>query len=180
MCEPRVIELVEEIRDLYARQCTYADQLRSVGQTENQRLVESLKVRENPRLPELSHFRSVYECQDALQKAREDPQIRRRTKAVTTLNWIVVFAACLAIVWCTDSYSAMLAGAVLLGGALVAAEHYLLFRTHTQRSLRRQLVERGVPICVACGYDLRGQLEPRCPECGTPCAPSILKTTQES
>ncbi|MHC4442141.1 MAG: hypothetical protein ACYTF1_01565 [Planctomycetota bacterium] len=34
-------------------------------------------------------------------------------------------------------------------------------------SLRRQLNEMGIPICVNCGYDLRGQKDNRCPECGT-------------
>jgi hypothetical protein len=33
-------------------------------------------------------------------------------------------------------------------------------------ALRRWLVEHGYPVCLACSYDLRGQVEPRCPECG--------------
>ncbi|MCH7591627.1 MAG: protein kinase [Planctomycetes bacterium] len=33
--------------------------------------------------------------------------------------------------------------------------------------LRAQLVAKGIPICVPCGYNLRGQVDPRCPECGT-------------
>ncbi len=37
-----------------------------------------------------------------------------------------------------------------------------------QRTLREALQRKGVPICLKCGYDLRGQTEPRCPECGTP------------
>jgi hypothetical protein len=36
-----------------------------------------------------------------------------------------------------------------------------------RRHLRGCLVAQGIPICVECGYDVRGQLEPRCPECGT-------------
>jgi len=40
-------------------------------------------------------------------------------------------------------------------------------RPLVRRSLREQLVAKGVPICVRCGYDLRGQIEPRCPECGS-------------
>jgi hypothetical protein len=34
--------------------------------------------------------------------------------------------------------------------------------------LRTRLVALGVPLCKHCGYDLRGQTEPRCPECGRP------------
>ncbi len=61
-----------------------------------------------------------------------------------------------------------------LGGALVSILVYvgvflicvraLSRRTHLK--LRQALVERGVGICIPCGYDLRGQTEPRCPECG--------------
>ncbi|MBI4717021.1 MAG: hypothetical protein HY763_04395 [Planctomycetes bacterium] len=40
-------------------------------------------------------------------------------------------------------------------------------RKEFRRSLRQQLVDRGFPICIKCGYDLRGQHRPRCPECGT-------------
>jgi uncharacterized paraquat-inducible protein A len=42
------------------------------------------------------------------------------------------------------------------------------WRHHLQRHLRQQLVARGIPVCLKCGYDLRGQSVPRCPECGTP------------
>lgn len=36
-----------------------------------------------------------------------------------------------------------------------------------RRSLRYQLVRKGIPICIHCGYDLRGQVQYNCPECGT-------------
>jgi predicted RNA-binding Zn-ribbon protein involved in translation (DUF1610 family) len=39
-------------------------------------------------------------------------------------------------------------------------------RRGIRRSLWRQLGERGIPICVCCGYDLRGQTSHCCPECG--------------
>ncbi len=32
--------------------------------------------------------------------------------------------------------------------------------------LRDYLNEHGTPICRECGYDLRGQVQSRCPECG--------------
>ncbi len=43
-----------------------------------------------------------------------------------------------------------------------------------RRHLRRWLADRGVPICIRCGYDLSGQIEPRCPECGEPCDPRLI------
>ena len=43
------------------------------------------------------------------------------------------------------------------------------------RDLRARLAEMGLPICAECDYDLRGQVEPRCPECGRAFDPSILK-----
>ena len=32
--------------------------------------------------------------------------------------------------------------------------------------LRKYLNDHGIPICENCGYDLRGQVHPRCSECG--------------
>jgi hypothetical protein len=34
--------------------------------------------------------------------------------------------------------------------------------------LRHELLDCGVPICVACGYPLFGLPGPHCPECGGP------------
>lgn len=51
---------------------------------------------------------------------------------------------------------------------------FILVRGPMRRHLRTQLVEKGIPICLACGYDLRGQVEARCPECGTPFDPALL------
>jgi hypothetical protein len=50
-----------------------------------------------------------------------------------------------------------------------------LARDRMQRSLRRQLLEAGRPVCIECGYDLRGQIEPRCPECGTAFDRTLLR-----
>lgn len=52
---------------------------------------------------------------------------------------------------------------------------YHLWRNSRRRLLRKKLVEKGVPICIECGYDLRGQIEPRRPECGTGFDPKLLK-----
>ena len=55
------------------------------------------------------------------------------------------------------------------------------FSRHFDRALRKELAQRGCPICLHCGYDLQGQTIPRCPECGQPFDPLLLehrKTTQ--
>jgi hypothetical protein len=50
------------------------------------------------------------------------------------------------------------------------------WRHRFRKLLRERLVEAGIPICIKCGYDLRGQIEPRCPECGTEFDAALLKT----
>lgn len=42
-----------------------------------------------------------------------------------------------------------------------------LRRRRIRYHLREQLAQSGVPICIQCGYDIRGLPENRCPECGT-------------
>lgn len=39
-------------------------------------------------------------------------------------------------------------------------------RARTRRAIRMELARRGIPVCVQCGYDIRGLPENRCPECG--------------
>ncbi len=53
--------------------------------------------------------------------------------------------------------------------ALAPVLAIVILRRHRQR-IRK--MEQG--ISVICGYDLRGQVEPRCPECGAPFDPSNM------
>jgi hypothetical protein len=69
-------------------------------------------------------------------------------------------------------YGGLIGGGV--GGTYAAVFHWL-FRSPIRRRLREELVKQGVPICIPCGYDLRGQSEPRCPECGAAFDASLLK-----
>lgn len=56
--------------------------------------------------------------------------------------------------------------AALCAGGMAYAAIWVT-RRGVRRYLRVQLVNKGVPVCLECGYQLRGQVEPRCPECGT-------------
>jgi hypothetical protein len=67
--------------------------------------------------------------------------------------------------------------AALLGGGaiLVPTIGMALFRRQIRRRLRQVLRHSDVPICLECGYDLRGQTARRCPECGAPFGEWLLK-----
>ena len=41
--------------------------------------------------------------------------------------------------------------------------------------VRRYLRERGIPVCLHCGYSLRGLTDPRCPECAREFDAALLK-----
>ncbi len=65
-------------------------------------------------------------------------------------------------------WQGIISGALLL--ALVLSPVFLIIiityvRWRRNRSSFRK--EEDLPICLHCGYDLRGLSIPRCPECGT-------------
>ncbi len=77
--------------------------------------------------------------------------------------------------------AASLGGPILYGAVAGALQGLLfgvlfnyLFRKPARRFLREHLNERGFNLCLECGYDLRGQTTPRCPECGTAFSESRL------
>ena len=58
-----------------------------------------------------------------------------------------------------------LRGALMLLAGLAYIALLWASRQRFRHSLRKQLVEDGIPICIKCGYDLRAS-KGRCPECG--------------
>lgn len=64
-----------------------------------------------------------------------------------------------------------------IGGGIGGLVLLWLIREQISKNLRKLLLARGVPICLTCGYDIRGQVEPRCPECGASFAPKILNVS---
>ncbi len=59
--------------------------------------------------------------------------------------------------------------ALFFGVPIATVVSVVVWREMKVIDRRRHLQER---VCDKCGYDLRGQLEPRCPECGEPFGPS--------
>lgn len=57
-------------------------------------------------------------------------------------------------------------GAGLAGAVLGLAIQRLWYKP-LRDQVRRELITRGIPVCLHCGYSLTGLTEPRCPECGT-------------
>jgi len=64
---------------------------------------------------------------------------------------------------------------VQVGGVIpVVVLSVTLAKKAIESRLRYLLVERGVPVCLSCGYLLKGLPEPRCSECGRPFDPRTL------
>lgn len=58
---------------------------------------------------------------------------------------------------------------VILGGLNILPIAGLIVFYHRRilpKEVRRELVRRGVPVCIGCGYCLRGSSASTCPECG--------------
>lgn len=134
------------------------------------------------RFPELARFPTDKQAENALDRATEDGGMQRS-------DWqlAAAFVIGIAVITGVFVYFTMRIGpqwrvplkigewiyaVVMACATFVLLVH--IYRRQIRRSLREQLCDIGVPICVPCGYDLRGLDEPRCPECGRPFDPNLL------
>jgi hypothetical protein len=68
--------------------------------------------------------------------------------------------------WVGIGHVVMTYAATGAGAAVAAGLTVWLVRNRLTRNLRRELIERGLPTCLVCGYDLTGNVSGTCPECG--------------
>jgi hypothetical protein len=167
MVDRRIVGLAREIGGLYARSCALADAYNAAVEEETRAFVKAFRARPSA-IGELNYFEDVFDRSAALKKALADPRIRFRTGMLQGGLWVLILFVNLQCLAWFGTLTGAVVLTLILGGGGVFLQRKLLIGSETfRRLLREQLVARGVAICVACGYDLRGQIEPRCPECGT-------------
>ena len=118
--------------------------------------------------PELEHFQTPVARRRAFRRAT-------RRALSTPLYWGFALACTALGVWVKFVVERIwhvppLVLAILLGlyaGAAIGYGGIWAFRRRIRVLLRQKLIEEGVPVCVQCGYMLKGVILPRCPECGT-------------
>lgn len=123
--------------------------------------------------PELQHFASPEQVKEAMhawkKRLLKMPRFWFGLLGYTLGVGVLVLAILISLrPWLSipSSMFGGIVGGVTGGSGMVVLTWF--WRHRCQRFLRQQLIASGIPICLKCGYDLRGQTEPRCPECGTP------------
>ncbi|MFO0838851.1 MAG: hypothetical protein U1D55_10015 [Phycisphaerae bacterium] len=166
MINPRIIELADEIRAAYSGSRALADEYNGVLNEEAKELKQICRAKSRAPVPELEHAETIFDRHDMLRRAYADRRVRRVRGLLHGLCGVGLAVA----MWCAMPLGALLfptlIAITLFGGAGVFAGELLLVREPLRRVLREHLIARGVPICIRCGYDLRGQVGARCPECG--------------
>lgn len=133
--------------------------------------------------PELRYFKSREELRDAKRQFLRSRVLRR---------WYLLFPVLLLLVvsipgGAVFTKSLLVMGlpapfAVAINTACFAFVGMLVFMSAWRRPyvrfVRQYLQDRGVPVCLKCGYDLRGQTAPRCPECGHAFDPKLMGSSR--
>lgn len=114
--------------------------------------------------PELDRFDDRRDAERALIKARAISGL------YSTVLWIVPIAVVIVLLteFLLVPRDLTWVGNALFWPTVVFFPSVCLWlrRRRVRLALRRELVDRGIPICLHCGYDTRDLPENRCPECG--------------
>lgn len=123
-------------------------------------------------LPELSRFPTTHDAKAAYKRATWE-LLRSRRWWCANLGlaslFIVVIDLAPRLLSPFVGRNTLLLWLPIAGGVLSPVLGFgalWLMRRTVQRSLRKQLADRGVPCCLQCGYDLTGNTSGICPECG--------------
>ena len=138
-------------------------------------------------MPELEQFSSDAERQAALREIAKDAANLRSGSYWLAVGILVV--SVLAARWLAKWGLGRVAWnfwveEAILWAVILGTLWFVLRRLHrwgAAEELRSKLLKAGVPVCVTCGYSLRGlPLVPgRCPECGTEFDPRVAALLAE-
>lgn len=117
--------------------------------------------------PELERFESAVDRQRAMQQLKE---VNRGFGSSFGVMILVMFVL-MAVEWSirrSFGFADWLGPArPVLFTAIAGIVTVYLTRTRYRRIIWSCMNESLMPTCMHCGYDLRGQVDRRCPECGT-------------
>ncbi len=128
--------------------------------------------------PEIALFDTNKDRRVALRRARS--MLSRQPGAFFGGVWVLYFLIVFSFIWAEPlaAHPVLERIAFFLLAALMVPIWIWPCKRRVRISLREQLVAKGVPICVGCGYDLRGQIEPCCPECGAAFDEKLLNPSE--
>ena len=113
--------------------------------------------------PELQRFPVGRPRREAMRRAQQDLYTRWRRCVLIAIGCIA--GGGISAVLSLPYYTTAMLLAVFFFVLMLA--YFWYFRDVIRRSLRRQLAEIVVQLCITCGYDLTGNESGVCPECGT-------------
>lgn len=121
--------------------------------------------------PELQHFPDYDTRRHELREASRTV-LRQRHRQLALAGLVIGCAISIALLIAFVKFLMQWKGNWLggvtggLSGGIGFIGANLLYRRPIQVVLREKLNQLGMPICIGCGYDLRGNTSGACPECG--------------
>ncbi len=118
----------------------------------------------NALFPELTRFSTQDERRAAWQVAVRRVEKRWQYWLIVTLIVVadIVLTFSVPRLGVPMAHRGTVRGAMTVAAMAACCTAFLFFRRHILRVLREDLAARGIPVCVACGYNLTGNVSGRC------------------